>query len=90
MPRRYQTPGTNLSWSTLAEWLNCAQRLEARSPSLHKNNSCQRHVEELPLILIKSCSQPDILLSTRELLRTGPPDFCQPPRGGRQRARIPD
>lgn len=82
----YQTPGTQLSWTSLEEWLKAARQLDARAPSLHNNNSCRHHVEALPLSLIPHCFDRATLIASRSLLQTGPPSFAQPPRGNRANA----
>lgn len=82
----YQTPGTQLTWSSLEEWLKAALQLDARRSSLHSKQSCRHHVEALPLSLIPLCLDIATLIACRSLLQRGPPSFAQPPRGNRANA----
>lgn len=82
----YQTPGTQLTWTSLEEWLKAAHQLDARRSSLHNKQSSRHHVEALPLSLIPHCFDRATLVGCRSLLQQGPPGFAQPPRGNRANA----
>jgi ParB family transcriptional regulator, chromosome partitioning protein len=84
--RVFPTPRTALTWATLDEWLRCAWRIEHRRASALRTRQAMLHVRALPLSVIDQCSSRATLAACHQLLRNGPPRFCQPPRGQRQNA----
>ena len=86
MPRRFRTPGTDLTWATLEEWLAGAWRIERRRASARRNAQAGLHVRALSLSVIDLCSSRATLTACDRLLRRGPPRFSRPPRGQRQNA----
>ena len=86
MPPPFHTPRTVLAWASLGEWLACARTIERRRASRLRNLQAELHVRALPLSLIYQGSGRATLVSCGRLLRRGPTDFCQPPRGQRQNA----
>lgn len=86
-PRVYTTPTTKLTWSTLAQWCDCALTLNARPCSRQNNERMEFHVNVLPLALINTCTDEKALRACRSLLQHGPKHIAQPSRG--QRANAP-
>jgi hypothetical protein len=82
-PHRYTTPGTRLTWSRLADWVETAHRIDRRRLSEARNRALAAHADALPRDLINRESRIPALEAALHLLKYGPPGLARPPKGAR-------
>ncbi len=80
---RYTTPGTRITWSNVAEWVEAAHRIDRRRLSAARNRALAAHGAVLPRELIERETHVPTLEAAIHLLKYGPPGLARPPRGAR-------
>lgn len=67
----YRTPKTTLVWSSLTDWLVCADQLVRRRFSQRRNEAITRHVQALPVAVIDRCNSFMTLINFVPCLKKG-------------------
>jgi len=80
---RYTTPGTRLTWSTVKEWVDAANRIDRQRLSEARNRALAAHGAVLPRELIDRETHVPSLDAAIHLLKYGPPGLARPPKGAR-------
>ena len=80
---RYTTPGTRLTWSSVAGWVETAHRIDRRRLSETRNRALAAHAAALPRTLIDRETHAPALEAALHLLKYGPPGLVRPPQGAR-------
>ncbi|WP_316157994.1 LPD1 domain-containing protein [Cupriavidus sp. BIC8F] len=77
-----KTPGTNVKWATLGEWVKGWRALDRRAPSATRHEELESHVAALAskVDVITSESKEAVLVAAKRLI-----EQLQPPRGTRER-----
>ncbi|AMR78563.1 LPD1 domain-containing protein [Cupriavidus nantongensis] len=80
--RNNTTPGTNIHWGTLGQWVAGWRSLNRRAPSAKKHEQLESHVHALArkVGIITSESKESVLVAAKRLI-----EQLQPPRGARER-----
>lgn len=78
----FRTPKTTLVWSSLAEWLQCANQLMQRRVSQRRNNAIAHHWDALPCSVLERCTCKTTLQEFVRLFTDS--TFEQPTRGRRE------
>ncbi|QBY56033.1 LPD1 domain-containing protein [Cupriavidus oxalaticus] len=76
-----KTPGTNLQWATLGEWVKGWRALDRRAASTKRHEQLQSHVQALAskVDVITSEAKESVLVAAKRLI-----EQLQPPRGTRE------
>ena len=80
---RYTTPGTRLTWSSVAGWVETVHRIDRRRLSEARNRALAAHAAALPRTLIDRETHAPALEAALHLLKYGPPGLVRPPQGAR-------
>lgn len=83
MAKEYRTHGTNLSWSTLGQWIAAAHRLDHRRLSSSRSAALKAHGSSLPREIINAEYEIDVIDQALALLKYGPPCLARPQKGYR-------
>jgi len=80
-----QTPGTNVKWATLREWMDAWKQLDARAASSQRHEQLKAHVAELAskMDVINGEQDVDTLAAVKQLIETAGNNIL-PPRGQRE------
>nr|WP_280971304.1 LPD1 domain-containing protein [Cupriavidus gilardii]WDE72566.1 hypothetical protein [Cupriavidus gilardii] len=79
--RENTTPGTNIQWGTLGQWVKGWRTLNRRAPSAKRHEQLDNHVQALAreVDVITSESKESVLVAAKRLI-----EQLQPPRGTRE------
>ncbi|MEX3764477.1 LPD1 domain-containing protein [Paraburkholderia phenoliruptrix] len=80
-----QTPGTNVKWSTLREWMDAWNQIDRRAASSQRHAQLKAHVAELAskMDVINGEQDTDTLAAVKRLIEE-PGNNILPPRGQRE------